>query len=202
MARLLILNGPTAGRPVVLHLGTNRFGRDERNDVCIPSDSLSAFHCEIELGSNRLLLRDLGSTNGTFVDGHQVTEAELEAGERVRLGEVEFYVESAETPVSIPNFEQPASRTGTQSFTLPDGLYACEHHPGVQASRRCTRCKRTFCERCIKRLRRAGGRMHFLCPDCSFPVEMLAGDAAPKKRTWYGVIRDTIRSSFARTRKL
>ena len=202
MARLVIMNGPTAGRPVVLHLGSNRFGRDERNDVCIPSDSLSAFHCEIELGANRLFLRDLGSTNGTFVDGHQVTEAELETGERLRLGEIELFVESAETPVAIPNFEQPNSTSATQSITLPDGLFACEHHPGVQATRRCTRCKRTFCERCIKRLRRAGGRVHFLCPDCSFPVEALAPSAQPRKRTWYGAIRDAVRSPFARTRKL
>jgi pSer/pThr/pTyr-binding forkhead associated (FHA) protein len=200
MARLVIMNGKTAGKPVVLHLGINRFGRDERNDVCIPSDSLSAFHCEIELGAERLFLRDLDSTNGTFVDGHQVTEAELETGDRLRLGEVELYVESAETPVAIPAFEQVSAAAPV--VTLPDGLLGCQHHPGVQATRRCTRCHKTWCERCVRRLRLTGGKMHYLCADCSFPVEILPEFIQPRKRPWYGVIRDAVRSSFARTRKL
>jgi hypothetical protein len=84
------------GKPVAFELmpGLNRVGRNPTNDCRVPDASLSSFHCEITLNpDNTVRVRDLASTNGTYVDGLQVMDAELKPGEILRLGTVEFVLE-------------------------------------------------------------------------------------------------------------
>jgi pSer/pThr/pTyr-binding forkhead associated (FHA) protein len=84
------------GKPVAFELmpGLNRVGRNPTNDCRVPDASLSSFHCEITLNPNNTMrVRDLASTNGTYVDGLQVMDAELKPGEILRLGTVEFALE-------------------------------------------------------------------------------------------------------------
>jgi pSer/pThr/pTyr-binding forkhead associated (FHA) protein len=64
-------------------------GRLADNDLQIDDGSVSSRHAEIEFEADAYHLHDLGSTNGTFVNGEQVTDAVLRQGDEVRFGVVE-----------------------------------------------------------------------------------------------------------------
>jgi hypothetical protein len=69
---------------------TNRLrialGRHDANDLQLVSRTVSNFHAELLHDEGRLVLRDLESTNGTFVNDEAVHESELQPGDRIRLG--------------------------------------------------------------------------------------------------------------------
>jgi len=72
--------------------GTMLVGRDGRSGVVIPAVSVSARHASIERAPDGWRLVDLGSTNGTFVNGRRVDDAGaiLGGGERITIGSVEL----------------------------------------------------------------------------------------------------------------
>src|SRR5262249_35472030 len=91
MARLLILAEIEGPREIQLQPGINRLGRIiEDNHFQVPDGSVSSHHCEIEWNEGLVTVRDLGSTNGTFLNDQPVTEAILSAGQKLRLGSVEM----------------------------------------------------------------------------------------------------------------
>jgi DNA-binding NtrC family response regulator len=65
-------------------------GRDPANDVVLNDTFTSGRHARIERKENGFLLRDLRSRNGSFVNGTRVFEAQLNDGDRIRLGETDF----------------------------------------------------------------------------------------------------------------
>src|SRR5258706_15276373 len=84
------------GKPFAFDLlpGLNRLGRNPTNDFRVPDASLSSFHCELTLDpDNSVHVRDLASTNGTYIDGIQALDGELKPGQSLRLGTVEFQLE-------------------------------------------------------------------------------------------------------------
>src|ERR1041385_4567760 len=84
------------GKPLAFELapGLNRIGRNPTNEFRVADASISSFHCEISFNSdNTVHVRDLASTNGTYVDGIQTLDGELKPGQILRLGTVEFSLE-------------------------------------------------------------------------------------------------------------
>ncbi len=74
--------------------GLNRLGRNPTNDFRVADASISSFHCEVMLNpDNTVHVRDLASTNGTFIDGIQALDGPLQPGQTLRLGSVEFRLE-------------------------------------------------------------------------------------------------------------
>ena len=61
-------------------------GRSPTNNIFVRDKSASRVHCQIVVTDDGCRLTDLQSTNGTFVNGEQVTECVLSAGDEVRLG--------------------------------------------------------------------------------------------------------------------
>lgn len=74
-----------AGGEYTIGRGTTRLGRGADADIRIDDPGVSRHHCDIVIG-NDAVLRDLGSTNGTYVDGVQVSEKVLRDGSVIRLG--------------------------------------------------------------------------------------------------------------------
>ena len=68
-------------------------GRAQGADVRIEKDCISRNHCEITSINGTLWVRDLGSTNGLFVNGFHETQSHLMPGDRLTLGEASFRVE-------------------------------------------------------------------------------------------------------------
>ena len=67
-----------------------RIGKSSDNDLVLPDDTVSRHHCEILRTPRGLLVRDLGSTNQTRIGRSKVTEATLEAGATLVVGDVEL----------------------------------------------------------------------------------------------------------------
>ncbi|MBI4952813.1 MAG: sigma 54-interacting transcriptional regulator [Myxococcales bacterium] len=86
VVHVLGVEGPATG--VAARSTGERFGigSDPTNDLVIDDPAASRFHCEIRLGPHGAWLRDLGSRNGTELDGVPVREAALREGSIVRLG--------------------------------------------------------------------------------------------------------------------
>ena len=61
-----------------LRLGTNRLGRSLENDIRINQATISTFHCEIQWSNDAVMVRDLDSTNGTYVNDERVQATNLE----------------------------------------------------------------------------------------------------------------------------
>lgn len=80
--------GPTPGKAFPLEGAEIIIGRDPTCTICINDAQVSRRHARLTLSGTGYLLQDLGSTNGTFVNGQRVTgEHPLSAGELVALGE-------------------------------------------------------------------------------------------------------------------
>lgn len=196
MARLRLITTGFEGHIIVLNLGTNRVGRLSANHFQIEDPSISATHCEILVTGEAIIVRDHHSTNGTFVDGRQVEEATLGTGQILRLGAVECLVEDTEIAVGIPPIEHvvpPPPRV------LDSGRLSCARHEDVPASYQCPKCRRLMCPTCVRGLRRKGGNILLVCPDCSNPVTPLP-DAEQKKRSWLEFLK-TMKLPFTKNPK-
>lgn len=68
-------------------------GRDSECDIIIPGTHLSRKHAEIAISGNKLLVKDLGSSNGTYVNGKQITSTELSPGDQIQFDVLTFVVE-------------------------------------------------------------------------------------------------------------
>lgn len=98
-----VRTGEDAGREVTLEPGRPLvLGRAQGSDVVVRCPRASRRHAEIRrLAGERVLLRDLGSANGTWVDGERVAEAVLGDGDEVRIGEVSLRMAAAATAPSL-----------------------------------------------------------------------------------------------------
>ncbi len=83
---LVVLEGPRLGERFALDKKGLKFGKGPDNDVILPDPSISRSHFEIIEDGGGYLIRDLGSTNGTFVEGTQVREGFLRPGQRIKAG--------------------------------------------------------------------------------------------------------------------
>jgi hypothetical protein len=109
--RLLVNPGTPQAWEIQLKPGTNRVGRDEENDFILNHESVSGSHCEITVSDAGIFLKDLGSTNGTFVNRAPVTEIQLQPGQHVQVAQVDmtFVADDAASalvsapPKAIPN---------------------------------------------------------------------------------------------------
>ena len=72
-------------------------GRAPRADFIVDAPLVSRLHCRLNLDAKaRLAVEDLGSTNGTWVNGHKVKHAPLSAGDKLKVGRVVFDIRDAE----------------------------------------------------------------------------------------------------------
>jgi pSer/pThr/pTyr-binding forkhead associated (FHA) protein len=83
-----------------LHLG-----RGPEADVQLGDRWVSREHCEIDCVDNVLLVRDLGSKHGTFVNGRSVLEAELRPGDLLNIGITRFVVQYDSATARVPRQE-------------------------------------------------------------------------------------------------
>jgi len=94
MAKLVVLSEGFTGLTCELKVDKTTVGRLEDNAFQIPEPSVSSHHCELTRRGAELLVKDLNSTNGTFINGEKVVEAVLKPGQILRLGQVEMRLES------------------------------------------------------------------------------------------------------------
>ena len=94
---LLIVRGPYVGQQIQVGAGQIfRIGRTERSEYAFPNDTyLSSAHFEVSCNEQECRIRDLGSSNGTFLNGAKVDLAAVQEGDQVSAGETVFLVQAA-----------------------------------------------------------------------------------------------------------
>jgi len=188
MPKLIIKCDELPVRAYELRAGVNRIGRSPKNDLQLDHPTVSTAHCEILVSAEGVAVRDLGSTNGTYINHEQVTEGTIEQGTTLHVGEVEMELEPIKANISIPQIEQPQQ---PRPQILSDGTVSCTTHVDMRATFRCTHCKQLLCDECVHRLKRVGGKLHLLCPSCSHQCEPIA--APKRKRSFFGFLQKTLK---------
>ena len=122
MARLRVVSGPNAGQTVDVEEEIV-IGRED-TDLAIDDDEMSRRHAVVRRHANRLQVEDLGSTNGTFVDGTRIAEPTLlGGGAEIKVGTTVLVVEGV-LPVSDSSADIAPRNVTRVSQAIPEGAPA------------------------------------------------------------------------------
>ena len=132
-ARLLVVAGPDAGGVHLLRGGPARIGRSADADVPLDDPDVSRSHCTVVLAPDgTATVADLGSTNGTFLDGRQVTgRVPLPPGGVLRLGETALRLVPGEPAARPPLPGQRRDAAGAGPRSPQTGSSAIPAPPAV-----------------------------------------------------------------------
>jgi serine/threonine-protein kinase len=147
---LRVIAGPQTGQVFTFEQHeTFIIGRGEDSHFCLPRDRyFSRHHCILEIAPPQCFLRDLGSTNGTFVNGIRVDTCYLKSGDRIQGGETVLEVEVSTEAVAPVRTGQPAP---PRSVTTPSLITVQCLNCGMPAEAEASR---------------PDARMTFLCDSC------------------------------------
>ncbi len=102
--KLLVISGPLQGREFLVNKDVFTIGSGMHNDLRIEDGAISKRHCEINVDETGYSIQDLGSTNGTYVQGVRITQAYLNPGTELTLGKTRLIFcplqEARELPLS------------------------------------------------------------------------------------------------------
>ncbi len=123
MAKLVVLSAGMTGRTHELKVDKTTIGRVEDNTFQIAEPSVSSHHCEVLLRGPDVVVRDLNSTNGTFINGEKVSETVLKPGQVLRLGQIEMRLEpdAPTSPTKKPIDQTMAMQRGVSLNELEQG---------------------------------------------------------------------------------
>jgi hypothetical protein len=110
------------GRTFDLNVERTTVGRVEDNTFQIADGSVSSHHAEILLQGTDIIVKDLNSTNGTFINGEKITETVLKPGQTLRLGQVELKIDDGKpvtAPPPAPAAPAPASAPASAPSAAP-----------------------------------------------------------------------------------
>ncbi|HTL58296.1 MAG TPA: FHA domain-containing protein [Candidatus Limnocylindrales bacterium] len=171
MPRLVVNPHSAEAWEIQLKPGTNSLGRDAANDWTIADASVSGRHCQILVDDNSVWIKDLGSTNGTFVDRSLITETKLRGGHTIHLGnvELEYYSDEAQalqegaTVAAGPQIEPPGPNLtiNTTRRTTRIALPVAHDKPAPSTPRRAS--SMDTAGNCRFHPKTAG---RFFCPKC------------------------------------
>lgn len=116
MPKLVAISEGLTGRFIELKAEKVSIGRVEDNTFQIAEPSVSSHHCELFMRGQDVMVKDLNSTNGTFINGEKITEAPLRTGQILRLGQVELRLETGTAPAAS------TKRVLDQTKVIPQGV--------------------------------------------------------------------------------
>jgi pSer/pThr/pTyr-binding forkhead associated (FHA) protein len=108
MVKLVILNQGMTSRVHELNVDRTTIGRVEDNTFQIPDPSVSSHHCEVQFRGSDVVVKDLNSTNGSYINEEKITESVLKPGQTLRLGQIELKLEAEGAPA-------PPAKKGVES---------------------------------------------------------------------------------------
>lgn len=107
-ATLVIRQGPQAGMSFPLVGNQMTMGREEGLEISLQDPESSRRHARISWQAGQYIIEDLGSTNGTFVNGIQITTPQvLNAGDSVGVGQTALVFQVAGTAMGAPQYQPP-----------------------------------------------------------------------------------------------
>ncbi len=112
-----LIGGPESAPEIPFGASSLCFGYDQSNDIVIPLSQVSGRHAEIAVVGHRFVLKDLGSTNGVYINGARISRSYVKLHDIIGLGSYEF-------PLTAPISERltrPENRA-TEGIQIPDAL--------------------------------------------------------------------------------
>lgn len=100
--RLVVENGPDSGTEVSFEGLSLRVGTDPDNDLILHDETVSGHHFELQISSSGVLIVDLESTNGTFVDGYKIGRLFLNQVAVINVGDTGLRFQALREEVEIP----------------------------------------------------------------------------------------------------
>ena len=151
---LNVVAGPQTGRTFTFDQhDTFMIGRSEDSHFCLPHDRFfSRHHCIVEIAPPQAFLRDLGSTNGTFVNGLRVDTTYLKHGDRIQGGETVLEVQ-----VAADHFDSQVPQAQGFDKTEPSLITVACINCGLPAKTEASRpdAKLSYlCENCREQLKK------------------------------------------------
>jgi pSer/pThr/pTyr-binding forkhead associated (FHA) protein len=125
MAKLVVLSAGLNGRTHELNVDKTTIGRVDDNTFQIADPSVSSHHCEVLLRGSDVFIKDLNSTNGSFINGEKIGESVLNPGQTLRLGQIELQLLTEGMPIPAA---KPAP-SPTPSAPAPAGSPAAPSAP-------------------------------------------------------------------------
>ena len=147
MAKLVVLTEGFTGLTCELKADKTTVGRLEDNAFQISEPSVSSHHCELTRRATDLLVKDLNSTNGTFINGEKVVEAVLKPGQILRLGQVEMRLESGAAAASSAASKKPLEKTmviGIKAQDLEQGARPVNFEANAAFSKKSNKTHKIF----------------------------------------------------------
>jgi serine/threonine protein kinase len=125
MANFLVTKaGPDKGKIFALDEAFNvLLGRSRHTISRLTDMAVSRVHCEVEVRGKRILITDLDSGSGTFVNGKRITEAELRVGDVVKIGDTELKVEGDIDPAEATTLPPPVTGPARPVLLTADRLH-------------------------------------------------------------------------------
>jgi hypothetical protein len=120
---LQVVRGRSATTTLRLADGVTSLGRHDDCIIRIKSSQVSRKHCEIQQADDRLMVRDLGSSNGTFVNGRRVLgQQALKVGDELTVGSVTLRVATLGQPVAAahPQSGKPGDTAVVEAVAVGD----------------------------------------------------------------------------------
>jgi pSer/pThr/pTyr-binding forkhead associated (FHA) protein len=127
MLRLVILSPGMTGRVLDLRAERSTIGRAEDNTFPIVEPSVSSHHCEILLRGQEVVVRDLDSTNGSYINREKVTEKVLKPNQILRLGQIDLRLETDAAP-------GPGKQQFDRTAVIPGGVKLTELEQGARGT--------------------------------------------------------------------
>lgn len=140
-----VLNGPQAGQIFTLNNGKNILGRSSQADIHIMAQGVSKSHCEIHVLKDKIVIVDLKSSNGTYVNGIKIQNSILRLGEKFSLHEILMDIVPAQDIKPSPQRHAPVAslpvtshyptvgNAALQTENLPQPHMAAASQPYAQA---------------------------------------------------------------------
>jgi pSer/pThr/pTyr-binding forkhead associated (FHA) protein/outer membrane biosynthesis protein TonB len=106
----------------VLEVGRYLVGRSESCDLCIPDDSVSAVHAVLEIFTNKAIIYDMNSTNGTYVNGEKIIKKDIPLNSFFSIGRIDIkfssYSENEALPPVLDSLEPLKGQASIKSDNL------------------------------------------------------------------------------------
>ena len=114
-AKLTVLRGASKGKKILIAKPQYVVGRSEKCQLRLNHEAISRQHCAFLVSPDKVVLRDLGSRNGTLVNGKKIeTKTELKTGDEIQFGPLSFQVQIIDQAGKVvkPKATTPAAEPG------------------------------------------------------------------------------------------
>jgi pSer/pThr/pTyr-binding forkhead associated (FHA) protein len=124
--KLIISQGDSQPVTVELRDEYTHLGRADDNELPIPEPSISSRHCVFLLSGSDVIVRDLNSSNGTYVNGEPVTETILQPGDNIQVGVIDIKF--------VPGVRRPKLNTSSMTAPKPRAITSTALPPGAETT--------------------------------------------------------------------